>query len=396
MNALIQWPILTERDYEAVNRVLRNGRLVGGSEARAFADEWATYLGVSRCLSVSSCTHALHLALHALGVRAGDEVIVPALTFCGSAAPIVLCGATPIFADVHPRTFNLDPGDVARRLTSKTRAIVPVHLHGLPCDIASVATAAPGIPIVEDACQAHGATANGTKVGCLGTIGRFSLNQVKPLGGGQGGMIVSNDGNLMDLACVLATHGGGEHVGFSYGITEMAAALARTQLLSLDEHNCRARANAHRLSSSLSGFDDLVPQEPPGFESTWHKYRLGTKRASKTNAVRAEIGDIPARDIHIGPSDFVAWLEDKKWCHIRIEGTAFGGTPINLDLKLEVWDSPNSAGVVTDLVRWCRVALDRKIGGPIDQVCSVYMKSPPQQRTEAEANADLALWASAK
>lgn len=124
--------------------------------------------------------------------------------------------------------------------------------------------------------------------------------------------------------------------------------------------------------------------------------RLGTKRASKTNAVRAEIGDIPARDIHIGPSDFVAWLEDRKWCHIRIEGTAFGGTPINLELKLEVWDSPNSAGVVTDLVRWCRVALDRKIGGPIDQVCSVYMKSPPQQRTEAEADADLALWASAK
>lgn len=274
MDALVQWPILTERDYEAVNRVLRSGHLVGGSEARAFANEWATYLGVGRCLSVSSCTHALHLALYALGIRAGDEVIVPALTFCGSAAPIVLCGATPIFADVHPRTFNLDPSDVARRLTSKTRAIVPVHLHGLPCDIASIATAAPGIPIVEDACQAHGATANGTKVGCLGAIACFSLNQVKPLGGGQGGMIVSNDGKLMDLACVLATHGGGEHVGFSYGITEMAAALARSQLLSLDEHNRRACSNAHRLSRSLTGFEDLIPQEQPGYESTWHKYRL--------------------------------------------------------------------------------------------------------------------------
>jgi myo-inositol-1-phosphate synthase len=122
--------------------------------------------------------------------------------------------------------------------------------------------------------------------------------------------------------------------------------------------------------------------------------RLGTKRTSKTNAVRAEIGDIPARDIHIGPSDFVAWLEDRKWCHIRIEGTGFGGTPINLELKLEVWDSPNSAGVVMDLVRWCRVALDRKIGGVIDPVCSVYMKYPPIQCSEAHADADLARWAS--
>ena len=122
--------------------------------------------------------------------------------------------------------------------------------------------------------------------------------------------------------------------------------------------------------------------------------RLGTKRASKTNAVRAEIGDILARDVHIGPSDFVAWLEDRKWCHIRIEGTAFGGAPINLELKLEVWDSPNSAGVALDLIRWCRVALDQKIGGPLDQVCSVYMKFPPRQRSETDADADLALWSS--
>jgi perosamine synthetase len=274
VNTLIQWPVLTERDYDAVNRVLRSGRLVGGSEARAFANEWATYLGVERCLSVSSCTHALHLALYALGIRAGDEVIVPALTFCGSAAPIVLCGATPIFADVHPRTFNLDPIDVARRVTSKTRAIVPVHLHGLPCDIEAIATAAPCIPIVEDACQAHGATVFGKKVGGLGTIGCFSLNQVKPLGGGQGGMVVSNDGRLMDLACLLATHGGGEHVGFSYGITELAAALARSQLLSLDTNNLRARSNAHHLSRALVGFEDLTPQEGAGYESAWHKYRL--------------------------------------------------------------------------------------------------------------------------
>ena len=124
--------------------------------------------------------------------------------------------------------------------------------------------------------------------------------------------------------------------------------------------------------------------------------RLVTKRVSKTNAVRAEIGDIPARDIHIGPSDYVAWLEDRKWCHIRIEGTAFGGTPINLELKLEVWDSPNSAGVVTDLVRWCRVAQDRTIGGPIDPVCSVYMKFPPQQLTESEADSGLTRWAAGK
>lgn len=274
MKELVRWPILTGKDFDAVERVMRSGRLVGGLEAEKFAREWAEYVGTSHCVCVSSCTHALHLALRVLGVKEGDEVIVPALTFCGSAAPIVHCGAVPIFADVHPRTFNLDPADVRQRLTARTRAIVAVHLHGLPCDLSGIAESAPGVPIVEDACQAHGASISGRRVGGLGAIGCFSLNQVKPLGGGQGGMVVANDKSYWELARVLASHGGGDHVGFSYGITEFAAALARSQLLDLEANNSRARRNASLLNSVLGEYSELLPVEPPNVVSTWHKYRL--------------------------------------------------------------------------------------------------------------------------
>lgn len=121
--------------------------------------------------------------------------------------------------------------------------------------------------------------------------------------------------------------------------------------------------------------------------------RLGTKRWSKTNAVRSLAPSMDDESIHIGPSDFVSWLEDRKWCYVRIEGRGFGGAPLNLELKLEVWDSPNSAGVVTDVIRWCRVALDRGEGGAIGPVCAVYMKAPPWQSPEGVAEKNLEGWA---
>ena len=292
MPPLIPWPILTNSDYDAVLRVMRSGRLTGGDEAKLLAHEWSRYMNVAHCLCVSSCTHALHLALRAVGVQPGDEVIVPALTFCGTTASIIHCGAMPVFADVDSRTFNIDPADVARKLSARTRAIVPVHLHGLPCDIDKLTRFALGIPIVEDACQAHGATINGVKVGSLGAIGCFSLNQVKPLGGGQGGLVVTQHEGYAKLVGILASHGSGDHVGYSYGITELAAAIVRSQLQSLDEHNQRARSNAHRLSQLLIGLEDLVPREPNGVQSTWHKYRLRLPE-------------------HIDPNNFVQTLTDQ-------------------------------------------------------------------------------------
>ena len=296
MHPLIPWPIFTNTDYDAVLRVMQSGRLIGGNEATLLAQEWARYMNVAHCLCVSSCTHALHLALRAIGVQAGDEVIVPALTFCGTTAPIIHCGAVPVFADVHPRTFNIDPVDVARKISARTRAIIPVHLHGLPCDIEELTRSAPGIPIVEDACQAHGAMINGVKAGSLGAIGCFSLNQVKPLGGGQGGLVITQHEGYANLVRILTSHGSGDHVGYSYGITELAAAIVRSQLQSLDEHNQRARSNAHRLSQHLLGIEDLVPREPKGAQSTWHKYRLRLPECIDPNSFVQTLADrgVPA------------------------------------------------------------------------------------------------------
>lgn len=274
MEALVSWPIFDDRDFTALRNVLASGILNRGTETSSLEEEWATYLGVKEAIAVSSCSHALHLAVMAVGAGVGDEVIVPALTFCGTVNPAVHAGATPIFADVLPGTYEIDPADVARKRTDRTVAVIPVHLHGMPCDVRQLALAAPGLRIIEDACQAHGAELRGRKVGNLGSIACFSLNQVKPLGAGQGGLVVTNDPELAERVRMLASHGRNGVIGWSYGITEFSAALARTQLRRLDTNNEIGRCNAAIFGEALTDFASLLPTTPWERLPVWHKYRL--------------------------------------------------------------------------------------------------------------------------
>lgn len=287
------WPDITQADREAVATVLKRGILSGASapENAGLQKEWARYCGTRHCLATNSGTAALHCAVVAAGVKPGDEVIVPALSFSASAYAVAHHGAVPVFCDIDPRTFNLTPDAVEARIGERTTAVMAVHLHGLPADMGRLMDLAEhrGLAVVEDAAQAHGAKFGGRRVGTFGRCGAFSLNATKNLVGGEGGLLVTDDEHAIRVARRLAllgedparrrapgprdylSHG----LGWNYRASEMASALARSQLRRLDEVNFRARANADRLRTGLGKSRGLiVPLEPPGCESVWNKFRV--------------------------------------------------------------------------------------------------------------------------
>jgi len=206
-----QWPILTKTDFEAVERVLNRGVLSGrvAPEIRALEKEFAEYIGAYTCLATNSGTAALHMALAAAGVGPGDEVIIPALTFIATAQAVLYQGATPVFGDIDRATYNLDSAKVADRITPRTKAIIAVHLHGLPADMDLInALAEPsGLTVIEDAAQAHGASYGGRPVGTLGHMAAFSLNSTKNLPAGEGGLFVTDSPELAAKAARFRFNG---------------------------------------------------------------------------------------------------------------------------------------------------------------------------------------------
>jgi len=282
---LTAWPIITDDDIEGMVNVARSGVFTKGPCAQQLASSFAEFVSAAHCQTVSSCTHAIHLALVAAGIGPGDEVLVPDLTYVGSVSPIVNAGATPVFVDVDPDSFNLSIDDALSKVTPATRAILPVHLHGYPCDIEQIRERLPRLVIVEDACQAHGAARDGKFAGTIGDIGCFSLNQVKPLCGGQGGLIVTNDPELWTRVQRLASPGKDDTVGLSYEITEASAALALSQLARLDDTIAIADRNYRAFRSALR--DDLraaAPVTEEGVVAVWHKLRLKLGRVTLEKA----------------------------------------------------------------------------------------------------------------
>ncbi len=260
------WCAVSDLDRTAVNRVLDSGVLAGSTapETTRFQDEWSSHLGVRHTLLTNSGTAALHMALAAVGVRPGDEVIVPAYTFVASAMAVLHQNAIPVFADVDPLTHGIDPDAMAAAITSRTVAVVVVHLNGQPAamdPIIAIARRA-GLAIVEDACQAHGASFAGRKVGTLGDAGAFSLNKSKSLPAGEGGIFVSDDDGAVDAARRLMKFGEIYHaddtrdyhaygLGWMYRSTELTAALAGSRLTRLDAWSEERRANRRALDALL-------------------------------------------------------------------------------------------------------------------------------------------------
>ncbi|HIL33791.1 MAG TPA: DegT/DnrJ/EryC1/StrS aminotransferase family protein [Nitrospiria bacterium] len=290
-----EWPSFSDEEIEAVSKVLRSGKVNywTGKEGRSFEREFAGYCGVDYAVALANGSVALELALYALGISDGDEVIVTSRTFIASASSIVLLGARPIFADVDTVSQNITADSVRKVLTPKTRAIMAVHLAGWPCDMDPILALARehGLKVIEDCAQSHGATYKGRPVGSFGDAGTFSFCQDKIMTtGGEGGMLLTNSKEVWERAWAYRDHGKSydtvflrEHpLGFrwlheSFGtngrMTEMQAAIGRIQLKKLPEWLVRRRSNAAILTKCFQKLQSLrVPKVPEYIEHAYYKY----------------------------------------------------------------------------------------------------------------------------
>lgn len=250
-----------------------------GKYVQRFEREFARFCGTEHGVSVSNGTTALHLALHALGIGPGDEVIVPALSFVASANAVHYTGATPVFADVEPETWTIDVQDAGRLITPRTRAIMPVHLYGQPAAMDAVTALAEthGLLIVEDAAEAHGAAFGNRHTGALGRIGAFSFYANKIITTGEGGMLTTDDADLAARCRLLRDHAmppeqryWHDEVGFNYRLTNLQAAVGVAQLARIGEFIRRKRTIAHIYRNRLAAVDGLTFQaETPGTRSVY-------------------------------------------------------------------------------------------------------------------------------
>jgi perosamine synthetase len=273
-------PVLGREEEDAVKKVLQSGILTQGENVRSFEEAFANYIGVDHAVAVTNGTIALDLALKALKLGAGDEVLVPAFSFIATSNCALFQGAKPVFADIDQRSFNIDPIDVNEKITAKTKAMIPVHLFGQPAKMDELKKIAQdhGIFLVEDAAQAHGAEYKGRKVGGLGDVGCFSFYATKNMTTGEGGMITTNNGELARRTRLLRSHGQTEkylHVilGYNYRMTELSAAVGLVQLKKLDELNKKRIVNAEMLNEGIEKIRGITPPYvEEHFKHVFHQY----------------------------------------------------------------------------------------------------------------------------
>ncbi|HTF56888.1 MAG TPA: DegT/DnrJ/EryC1/StrS family aminotransferase, partial [Planctomycetota bacterium] len=277
---------------EAIARVLDSGRYIQGTETRRFEEAFARYCGTKEAIAVDSGTAALHLAFLACGLKPGDEVLTSPFTFVATGTALLHANLTPVFADIRPGDFNLDPGKIDAGLTSKTRAILPVHLFGTPCDMTAIADIAKRrrLLVIEDAAQAHGAVHAGRRVGSFGEAATFSFYPSKNLAAvGDGGAVVTSKADVAQDVRLRRDHGRTskyEHglLGWNYRMDEFQAAALNVKLPRLDGWNDRRRALAARYQERLKGLPLTLPTADPG--SVWHLYVI---RTPKRDALREHL-----------------------------------------------------------------------------------------------------------
>jgi dTDP-4-amino-4,6-dideoxygalactose transaminase len=286
----ISSPVLGTNELAAVRRVIRSGNLVQGAEVAGLEEEFAAALGVRHAVAVANGTVALELAIRALGIGPGDEVITSPFTFFASVSSIIRAGATPVLADIDAGSFNIDPAAVEAAVTPRTAAIMPVHLYGRPADMAALGRIARRLKlaIVEDACQAVGARHAGRSAGSFG-LGCFSFYGSKNITSGEGGMVTTRDRRIAERMRSLRSQGSSrtyEHteVSGNYRMTDMQAALLRAQLERLDWITSRRQANAGAYDRWIRNRDVVhPPHNDDTFESCFHQYTIRVPRRSRSS-----------------------------------------------------------------------------------------------------------------
>lgn len=289
-------PIIGDDERAAVDAVLASGMLAQGREVAAFESEFSEVLLDGRAsVAVNSGTSGLHLGLLASGIGPGDEVIVPSFTFAATANSVALTGATPVFADIEPTHFGLDPADVASKITERTAGIMPVHLYGHPADVAGLGAVAEanGLALFEDAAQAHGAAVDGRPVGTFGRFAMFSLYPTKNMTSGEGGMVSTADADVERRLRLLRNQGmerqyENELVGFNARMTDLHAAIGRVQLTKVLGWTATRQANAAFLDANLEGV--ITPAVGAGATHVYHQYtiRVPEDRDGFVTALREE------------------------------------------------------------------------------------------------------------
>jgi len=281
-----RWPLVEEEDIAAVVDTLRSGRLswINNDAVPALEKAWAEYIGSRHCIALNSGTAALHAAVAAAGVQPGDEVLVPALTFLASATAVIHHQGLPVFVDVDPRTFTLDPAKLEERITERTKAVIVVHLHGLPADMDPILEIARrrGLKVIEDTCQAPGALYKGRKAGSIGDMAAYSIMAGKNLPtAGEGGLFTTDDPRLCEAADMVKMFGekvrpdevreyNALTLGWNYRFSSILAAFTLSQLARLDGYTARVQEGARRLARGLEEIPGLLPPHVP--EDRTHVY----------------------------------------------------------------------------------------------------------------------------
>lgn len=272
-------PQISDEERAAVDRVMQSGMLAQGPEVAAFESEFASIVDGLHCVALNSGTSALHMSLLALGIGAGDEVIVPSFSFAATANSVALTGATPVFVDIETDYFAVAPAAVEAAITPRTKAIMPVHLYGHPADMVALTAIASRhcLLVLEDAAQAHAASVAGKPVGAWGDAASFSFYPTKNMTSGEGGMVTTPSEEVARLTKVLRNQGmerryENEVVGFNTRMTDIHAAIGRVQLTKLAAWTAQRQANAAFLSANLSGV--VTPRTADGATHVFHQYTV--------------------------------------------------------------------------------------------------------------------------
>ena len=282
-------PQMGDEEKKAVMEVLDSGMIAQGPRVKAFEEAFASMCGVKHATATASGTTALHVGLLSAGIRDGDEVITSPFTFIASANSVLYTGARPVFIDIDPVTYNLNPELIEGAISPRTKAILPIHLFGLSCDMDPIMEIAKkhGLAVIEDACQSHGALYKGKRVGSFG-IGAFSFYPTKNMTSAEGGMITTDDDVIDERCRVIRQHGMRrryyhDELGYNFRMTDIHAAIGLEQLKKLDAKNEQRRQNANFLNAHLKGI--VTPSTPNGCEHVFHQYTVRVQ-GNKRDALR--------------------------------------------------------------------------------------------------------------
>ena len=323
---LMSSPEIDESDVEAVVEVLRSGRLSLGPKAEEFEKALCQYLGVHHAVAVSSGTAALHLIVKALGFGLGDEVLVPSFTFAASVNALLYEGVTPVFCDIEPATYNLDPADMEKRITSRTRAVMAVDVFGHPADWEAIREIAAryNLKVIDDSCEALGAEYNGRKLGQFGSAAAFAFYPNKQITTGEGGVLVTNNSEIAASARSMRNQGRGEmgswleheRLGFNYRMDEMSAALGLSQLRRIESFLEKRRKVAELYSQLLRDVRGVrTPVVSPGVRMSWFVYVITLDEPIDRQVVLKALRErqIPVR-CYFSPIHLQSYIQQRVGC----------------------------------------------------------------------------------